>query len=58
MKYRVLEAIPERHWLEGDIVAISGKIHDTLKLEPVSDDTPHQHTLVVVDPASMKTVSQ
>lgn len=51
MKYRVLKDVPEHNWLTGEIVSIIGKVSDKHgALEEVSEDTPHQHFMAIVDP--------
>lgn len=57
-KYRVLKDIPDKQWKKGEIVAITGKVSfETLEngwLEKVSADVPHKHTMVVVDTARIR----
>lgn len=53
-KYKVLKDVEKQGWKTGDVVQIIGKVsQETLTngfLVQVSDDTPHKHVLVVVDP--------
>ena len=52
MKYKILKDYPERNWKAGEVVDVEGKVNADF-LEKVSDDTPHNHVLVVVSPLSL-----
>lgn len=53
MKYRVLKAVEEQGWEEGDIVSVIGNIKAEGVLEEVDESTPHKHFLAIVDPLSL-----
>lgn len=53
-KFRLLKDVPSRGWKKGEVVRTNGKVKkDDDTLEWVADDVPHQHVVVVVDPAAL-----
>ena len=52
-KYRLTKDVESQNWKQGDIINIVGKFVNDGTFEEVSEDTEHQHNLIVVDPITL-----